>query len=368
MLVYHGLGTGKTGASIGIIESCIDTRNVTVILPASLRDNYRRELEKFVPSFFGNGYLGGSRYWKFRSITTTEDFTKTSSELQIPKAILEKNNGVYELHETKVDGGMTRQEFSTDERKKLDEQIVKTIFHKITFVASNGLDEKKAKELDFDNNVIVCDEVQKIISMRRNRSRVGMLLYTRIRDAKNAKVIALSGTPAVNAPYEIAILANMLHGHHTLHVFTMKFTESRTSADQTDEAVTRNVLSDPVVKYTRVQPSKKRGGGNELVVVRHPTGFRSVYDSEGRYAGVVYEPTWKGGSGNETVWRQKLANRLRESGILILETPSSVRTEKEEWLPEDEDMFLEMYTTDIARNIEGDEIIKRKEDSIAVSS
>lgn len=46
VLVYHGLGSGKTLASIAAGETLGGTREV--IVPASLRENFRKELKKFV--------------------------------------------------------------------------------------------------------------------------------------------------------------------------------------------------------------------------------------------------------------------------------------------------------------------------------
>ena len=43
VLVYHGLGAGKTGTSIAATEG----DNVDVVVPASLRGNYHKELHKF---------------------------------------------------------------------------------------------------------------------------------------------------------------------------------------------------------------------------------------------------------------------------------------------------------------------------------
>ena len=45
VLVYHGLGSGKTLTSIAIAQN--SESNVVVIVPASLIDNYKKEIEKF---------------------------------------------------------------------------------------------------------------------------------------------------------------------------------------------------------------------------------------------------------------------------------------------------------------------------------
>ena len=46
VLLYHGLGSGKTCSSIAVAESLLSNRKIYVMLPASLESNYRGELRK----------------------------------------------------------------------------------------------------------------------------------------------------------------------------------------------------------------------------------------------------------------------------------------------------------------------------------
>ena len=46
ILLYHGLGSGKSGASIATSEG-FHNRQIVIMLPASLRTNYEIEIEKF---------------------------------------------------------------------------------------------------------------------------------------------------------------------------------------------------------------------------------------------------------------------------------------------------------------------------------
>jgi hypothetical protein len=46
ILVYHGLGSGKTCSSIAVAESLLSTSNVFVMVPAALEENYRGEILK----------------------------------------------------------------------------------------------------------------------------------------------------------------------------------------------------------------------------------------------------------------------------------------------------------------------------------
>ena len=51
LLLYHGLGSGKSGASISITNGYTD-KKVVILLPASLKINYLQEIEKFGESAF----------------------------------------------------------------------------------------------------------------------------------------------------------------------------------------------------------------------------------------------------------------------------------------------------------------------------
>ena len=47
ILLFHGLGSGKTCSSIAIAEGMKDNKRVIVMTPASLRRNYYEELKKW---------------------------------------------------------------------------------------------------------------------------------------------------------------------------------------------------------------------------------------------------------------------------------------------------------------------------------
>jgi hypothetical protein len=47
ILLYHGLGTGKTRSSIAISEIFVNKKKVIILLPATLKNNYYQELYKY---------------------------------------------------------------------------------------------------------------------------------------------------------------------------------------------------------------------------------------------------------------------------------------------------------------------------------
>ena len=67
LLLYHGLGSGKSGASIMITEG-FKNRRIVIMLPASLRNNYERELATFADIGYKKNYN-----WKFVNLSKISD-------------------------------------------------------------------------------------------------------------------------------------------------------------------------------------------------------------------------------------------------------------------------------------------------------
>ena len=75
LLLYHGLGAGKTCASIGIAEGLKDVKQIIIMTPASLRMNYVSELKHC-----GDPIYKINQYW---------EFIETNGNLHIEKALSE---------------------------------------------------------------------------------------------------------------------------------------------------------------------------------------------------------------------------------------------------------------------------------------
>ena len=81
LLLYHGLGSGKTCSSIAIAEGIKNDLKVLVMTPASLRNNYIEELKKC-----GDYLYKKNQYWEFINIASSPDTAKSlSNALKIPE-------------------------------------------------------------------------------------------------------------------------------------------------------------------------------------------------------------------------------------------------------------------------------------------
>jgi hypothetical protein len=148
LLVYHGLGSGKTCTSIIVAENLKTHRNILVLTPGiGIRSNFKESLK------------------------TGECFTTNY-----------KNN------------------------KNINKQ-----FKFITSKAVNTARELQ-KLGSLDEYLVIIDEVQTITSMISNQSKNGLIIYNMLKNAKNIKIVFLSATPIINKPFELAILMNMLKG------------------------------------------------------------------------------------------------------------------------------------------------------------
>jgi len=164
LLLYHGLGSGKTCSSIAVAESI--NNNVIVLSPATLKSNYITALKK-------------------------------DPTCGVPN---------YNRNSTKID-------------------------EKYTFISYNAPNtiEQLDKISTLDNHVIIIDEVHNLISMMVTQSKKGPEIYKRLMEATNVKIVALSGTPIINYPFEVAILANILRGYIEVPTFFIKDAKSMDS-------------------------------------------------------------------------------------------------------------------------------------------
>ena len=91
LLLYHGLGSGKTATSIAIAEGMKDSKRVIIMTPASLRANYIEELKKA-----GDLLYKRNQYWEWIStIDNPNALTTISALLNLPQEYIRSHNGAF---------------------------------------------------------------------------------------------------------------------------------------------------------------------------------------------------------------------------------------------------------------------------------
>ena len=151
LLLYHSMGSGKTATAIAVAEQMKSRRQIVVLCPASLRDNFVSELKK----------TGGPAYQAGND------------------AVAAIGRSYY---------------FLAYDAPNLPVQIGRI---------PDGL----------NNKLLIVDEVHGLISMMLSASIKGRAAFQSIMNATNLRVLLMSGTPVINDTFEIAIIANLLTGY-----------------------------------------------------------------------------------------------------------------------------------------------------------
>ena len=153
ILLYHGLGSGKTCTSITIAENLKNDKNIVVMLPASLKNNF---------IYKGLLFCGDEEY-------------KTDEEKYKKKYTFVSYNSAYVLKDLKLLG-------SLDNKVIIIEEV-----HNLISIIMSGIE---------------------------GGGKSGMEIYNLLMNATNTKIIALSGTPIINDIFEVGILCNILNGYN----------------------------------------------------------------------------------------------------------------------------------------------------------
>ncbi len=331
-LVYHGLGSGKTCSAIAAAESLFSEsgRKIIIMTPVSLRANFIREIK-----FCGFKIYRTENHWQSLELLDEDGnidwsvYCFAKSVLRISPAYLQK---IIESEKTKKliwvpdmrEGKASNYASLKDPAKRqIAQQIDDMIQNSITFIGYNGLSEKKLKQIAineptfFDNAIIIIDEVHNLTSLMRNRlSRYldpakpkknqttaiqsvlydpisvepwrlregkerkydrAYLIYRLLSEARNSKIIALSGTPVVNYPEELGILGNILHGNFHTASFRIPLM---------DEKKVKGVLEKhPYVDFYSITKGVKM----DIFITLLERGFRKIPDSTGNGTSVEYE-------------------------------------------------------------------------------
>lgn len=223
ILMYFGLGAGKSCSSIAAAEILMDHMDVVVMVPASLKNNYLNEIKKC-----GRRFYNLKQHWTFVPWNVFEEDVETVCSLVgLDKDILKSNGGLWVPVNEKATnfGGL-----AASAQNSITEQVDNMINKKISFINYNGLKTSNITEMiknggnPFDGKCVIVDEVHNLISRIVNGGKIGTSLYKLLMSAKNCKLILLSGTPIINYPYEISYLINLIVGLKTLHTLTINKT------------------------------------------------------------------------------------------------------------------------------------------------
>jgi len=319
LLLYHGLGSGKTCTSIGIAEGMKSARKIIIMTPASLRRNYMEEIKKC-----GDLLYRKNQYWEWISVDSNPNFIEPlSAVLGLAQEYIKRNRGAWLVNITKLSNYT---ELSSSDKKILNDQLDEMINNKYTFINYNGLRRDRFKQLTknfedniFDNAVVIIDEAHNLISRIVNKvnsiskfsekkrgpgallpQSLSLLLYEFLLKADNCRIVLLTGTPIINYPNEIGILFNILRGSIRTWNFSLNTdTNKKLSKETLQEIFNREKVMD-YIEYSSTSKT--------LSVTRNPYGFENKITSTG-YKGVTNEKKEKRNDKGE-IERDKKGNIL----------------------------------------------------------
>lgn len=165
LLIFWQIGSGKTCGAVRIAESWKGKRNIIVVLPASLKGNFRKELRT---------QCANDNYITQKERTVLKNLEPSDKEY---KSILLKS----------------------------DERIDKV--YKI-YSHNKFLSLAEKNKIKLNNSVLIIDEIQNIIS--ENGKYYEIIKNTIDNAPKDLRIILMTATPMFDKPSEIALTLNLL--------------------------------------------------------------------------------------------------------------------------------------------------------------
>ena len=378
LLVYHGLGSGKTCTAVAAAEALYGRANkkVIVMTPSSLKPNFQGELMSC-----GFKHFHTNNHWEFIKFEQTPELLNfATSYLKInpssPYLTGLRNNpdlakrGLWLPDMTKAatpnykvpDSGPVQgiRYLEAWETGAIRDQLTAMLQGRITFMSYNSTKDTGVTPLQkiacenptfFDDAVIVIDEVHNVTRMmcrkmdkeldpkkRRNEMKDGpfepftpeqwapalcgsplkykraYLLYRLLAGAKNSKIIGLSGTPLINFPEELAVISNVLNGYQHTAEFVVR------QATEQQRAQIQQILDlHPRVDYIKVSPLE---ADTKVVFSIFPPKYKKVFDAHDEFQGITYDPA--DATLTKTIMdiQQDLQTALQQKGMTVGTTPS----------------------------------------------
>lgn len=302
LLLFHGLGSGKTCASIGIAEGLKSDKQVIIMTPAALEVNYVQELKKC-----GDEIYKYNKHWEL--VPYSDGLAKLNS---IPKSYTKAQTiGIWMEN---PDLPPNFKNLKGEQQKQINDQIEIIIKQKYIFMHYDGL--RKLPSGVFNNKIVIIDEAHNVSSkiasklrQKNQKETISMQIYNELLSAENCRVILLSGTPIINYPNEIAVLYNMIRGYMKTWYFNLNV-ESSEKIDR--KSLLELLLNDEhigaTLDYMDYTPSSKI-----LTFTRIPTGFMNLRTNAVKYTGEYM---------NETEYIKHMKDILNSNQIKVVKVDS----------------------------------------------
>lgn len=333
ILIYFGLGVGKTCTGITIAEAILSKKHVVVFSKAALEANWVKGLKDC-----GSDYMKTHNHWVFKSVES-DDMDTLVKELGISPSVIRTNGGAFLIDFTNPTSNYN--ELSNIEREKLDRQIESIIEERFQFIHSDNTRLWKTFKPEFINNkVVIWDEVHNLGNTMASKSENGAKFYDMFMNAQNAKIMFLSGTPIINRIYEITKIFNILRGYMHVLEYNFKSTfDTGINYDKLQYILKKNKYVDQII----INKGKK-----QLKITKNPDNFITSPDNKG----LLYRP-------EETIDAEKFKEEISKI-IQSMGYKFSIIEKKETVFPEDEEIFEQLFYNRELNKIKRLDLIKKR--------
>jgi hypothetical protein len=226
LLLYHGLGSGKTCSAIGVSEEMRDylkqmgiSKRIIIVASENVQDNFKLQLFdkrklKLVDGLWnikactGNKLLKEINPMSMKGIPMEKVVSQINALINSSYLFLGYGQFAnYIIKTMNADEEGTQEEEPANPSKKNKIQILKE-------KTTNTLSSQSIKRIkhEFDGRLIIIDEVHNIRKTDDNENKiVATYLELLVKAAKNMRLLFLSATPMYNSYKEIIWLLNIMN-------------------------------------------------------------------------------------------------------------------------------------------------------------
>lgn len=208
LLLMHGLGSGKTCASISITENFVGKKNIILVTQSSLLGNYYKEL--IFPTCSGYKYISKKEYEDIHKLNPA-----SKEYNNIIDIVYERINKVYNI--------MSYNKFVSEiKKRKINNNYLK-------------------------NSIIVIDEVQNIVSEKGSYYKIIKNMIDNSPD--ELKIILLSATPIFDKPIELGLTFNLLKPKEELPIKEFNNTFMEIDKNMKYNIINEDLLKEKMIGY-----------------------------------------------------------------------------------------------------------------------
>jgi hypothetical protein len=277
LLIFHGLGVGKTCAAIAIAET----------LKSSVMENNQKITIIHKPNFEKNEIFDIDKLAKGQNQCAGDTYLSEFKNKDIIKKCQDGNQDACKIIKTKIDK-VIKNIYNFYGALEWAKHVLRDL-HKVT----RGVPDNKKADVEnarikkmYSNSVIIIDEAHNIKDPGDSKTKfVPPVLMKVLENADNIKLILLTGTPMFNEPSDLISIMNYLLANDKRPILKESdvFKQDGSFSKNGTEILqnyTRGYVSfmrseDPIKFPIRLSPSINSGTNNILNLHKYPT--KNIY-------------------------------------------------------------------------------------------